>query len=140
MKKFFTFLMILAFLIGCSPGENNNLDSENQFSKYTIQESEVKNGAGTEIIGTRGYIETSIKDIEEVNMKDLKDFYENHIKDREYSWFTIFLDNEYSLVFTGGNDSTIDYSIPDKEGASTDAKGVLVITDNLEEPYKYEEF
>lgn len=91
---------------------------ENPFG--VVMKKPVMNGFKTERIGT--YAEVMTGGIE-INKDNLLAFYKSVVKDSEYNWVTLNIDNKFGLQF-GGSMAYFEYGEIDDEGCITRQIGV----------------
>lgn len=109
----------------------------NPIMKYTINEADVKNGTGTEVIGKWASIEISKKELKEYGQENFVEFVKSKVDGSGYNWFTIIFEDETGLQFSASVGYVGTYGEIDKEGCVTKSIGTILL--NSDNTYDYTE-
>lgn len=110
------------------PASNILLDAK-------VKTEDVKNGSGTDTVGTRAYIKAKKADLKNISADDFSAFCD-YVKTCDYNWFTIVCDDGTGIVFNGCDVSIIQYGELDDTGRSDKTLGYIRLKDGV---YSYEE-
>lgn len=107
----------------------------NPLLNYAIQEADVKNGSGTEVIGKWASITVSKKELKEYTQEDFMDFINSQVDGSGYNWFTIIFEDGTGLQFNGSIKQIGTYGTIDSEGCITERIGNIVL--KSDDTYEY---
>lgn len=105
-------------------------DLSDALSLAPVREAPIMNGFNTERIGTRGYIEITKEDLENITAEQYSNFVESVVKDSGYNWFTIFCDDDTGICFAGSFGFFAEYGKLDEDGSIIDVIGYISISDD----------
>ena len=89
---------------------------KNQFESFKVKNVDVMNGSGTDKIGIRGFVQTDIEKLEQVNLKDLKEYADKTIEGKDYKWFSVLLKDGTGFCFISSSPEIVSYGVMDDEG------------------------
>lgn len=100
-----------------------------------VYEADIVNGAGDEVIGTRGEISMNKADMRKVTNEEFKTFAETEVAGQGYNWFTIFFEDNTGICFEGALSYCATYGTVDTDGTIIEAEGMIVLGSDGEYTY-----
>lgn len=107
----------------------------NPLMAYAINKADVKNGGGTETIGTWANIKINKGDFKNSGQENFMDFIDSKVEGSGYNWFTFVFEDGTGLQFNGSHKQIGVYGELDDEGRVTEVIGNIVLKSN--DTYEY---
>lgn len=115
--------------------ETESQSESNILLNAKVKTEEVKNGSGTDTVGTRAYVKVKKAALKNISKDDFSAFCD-YVKTCDYNWFTVSCDDGTGIVFNGCDVSIIQYGELDDTGRSDKTLGYIRLRDGA---YSYEE-
>lgn len=101
-------------------------ESDNPLIAAEMKSTGVMNGAGTEVIGVRGYIEIPKESLKSITEEQYAEFCAQiDLLYNRYNWVSVICDDETGLQFTGAQTQFAMYGKLDAEGVCNDCMGYI---------------